>query len=414
MWPGKLNRIQGNARVSLQFELLFIIPYVLVATYGTVYLYKRGLDATEIGWITTIGLLMQGISSFVSGYVTDRLGRRYALFIFDLLSWTIPFFILIFADHFLYFAIAALFNGLVRIPHTAFSCLLVEDTPQEDRSLVFMVIQFFSLIGGLIAPVGGLLILQFGEITAIRWMYGFALICLTLMFVLRHLKLKESEIGIRKMNETRKIGMQANWQAYQRITRNLLHNRALLIVFAVYSVFMFEMTITNTYLSLYIVEHLHIASQWISIFPAISSVTMLIILLVLVPKISTKYTHQLMIGGFLVSLVGILLYLIAPPSHILILVISTVILAIGRIFTLPYMESVVANVIDDEERAHTLANLWVLVLVVTAPSGVIGGWAYHLNPRLTFVFVAVAFLVCVMGMVFFHQITKKQIADQAI
>jgi DHA1 family tetracycline resistance protein-like MFS transporter len=409
MLQGILQRIQGNARVCLQFEPLFMVPYVFIATYATVYMYEVGLDETQIGLITTTGLIVQVLAAFMSGYLTDRMGRKNALMFFDILCWTIPFVILIFASNFWFFLIAAIFNGLVRIAHTAFSCLIVEDTPQRDRSLVFMVLQFMIVVGGLIAPLGGFFVAEYGEIPAIRGMYVVAFICITAMIILRYFKLKETDIGIRKMKETREISMQANWNEYKRVTRKLFKNRSLMMVFIVYSLFTFQMTLMSTYSALYFVNYLQIPSAWISIFPAVTSLTMIAVMLLVVPRIPAKYTNQLMIAGFTISLVGITLLITAPTQSIFALIWTTLILALGKIFTYPYLESAVANEIDDEERANTTANLWVIVLLVTAPSGLIGGWAYHVDPRLPFVLIAIAFVSCASVMVVFHRKTRNRL-----
>ncbi|MFD2877700.1 MFS transporter [Paenibacillus rhizoplanae] len=54
----------------------------MFSTYATLYMYELGLTELNIGWITTIGLIVQVFSSLLSGYLTDRLGRKRAIFIF--------------------------------------------------------------------------------------------------------------------------------------------------------------------------------------------------------------------------------------------------------------------------------------------------------------------------------------------
>ncbi|MFD1907174.1 MFS transporter [Paenibacillus rhizoplanae] len=61
----------------------------MFSTYATLYMYELGLTELNIGWITTIGLIVQVFSSLLSGYLTDRLGRKRAILYFDLLSWSL-------------------------------------------------------------------------------------------------------------------------------------------------------------------------------------------------------------------------------------------------------------------------------------------------------------------------------------
>lgn len=82
-------RLQGNSRGCLAFEPFFLIPFSMFSTYATLYMYELGVTEMNIGWITTIGLIVQVLSSFISGYLTDRLGRKRAILYFDLLSWSL-------------------------------------------------------------------------------------------------------------------------------------------------------------------------------------------------------------------------------------------------------------------------------------------------------------------------------------
>ncbi len=402
MTLGFLSRLQGNARTCLTFELLFLLPYTLITTYATIYMYEMGLSETTIGWIITLGLVVQVFSAWISGYLTDRLGRRKALMYFDIISWSIPLLIWALAQNVWFFVIAALVNGLVRIPHTAFSCLLVEETPLRDRTYVFMVLQFLVVVGGLFAPIGGLVVMHFDLIPGIRWMYVFAFVSITLMIFPRHILLKETEIGLRKMKESQGISVNSSFTEYVRVTRKLLHTPPLLMVFSVYMLFTFQLTLKNTYLSLYFVDELQLRSEFISIFPALTSVVMLIAMVFMVPKIPPSYTNQVMIWGFLISVLSIILLIIAKPGDIVLLLVSTVFSALGVIMTYPYLEAAVANEMNDEDRAHSVANLWVVVLMFTAPSGIIGGWAYHVDPRIPFILIGVALVFSMLVMIAFH------------
>jgi MFS family permease len=71
---------------------------------------------------------LQIISAFMSGAITDKMGRKSATLIFDILSWSIPCLIWAFAQTFYYFLIAAVVNSLWRITMNSWTCLLVEDT----------------------------------------------------------------------------------------------------------------------------------------------------------------------------------------------------------------------------------------------------------------------------------------------
>ncbi|MDO7907793.1 MFS transporter [Paenibacillus sp. JX-17] len=385
------QRLQGNSRGCLAFEPFFLIPYSMLTTYATLYMYHLGVTETAIGWITTISLIMQVFSSFLSGYLTDRMGRKSAILYFDLLSWTAATLLWAVSQNVWFFLFAAIINGFQRIPHVAFYCLVVEDTKPDDRTYVFTLLQIISVIGGLFAPLGGLLVEQYGLVNGMRIMYVLACVLMTFQFVGRHWTTKETEIGYRKMRETRELGLKDSLIDYGGAIREILQSKGLLLIFSVYILFNFQATLKTTYLSLYMADYLHMDSGLISLFPAVSSVIMLLTLWLLMPKISDNAANKAMMAGFALSVISNVMIVVVPSSNLLWIGISTILSAVGLMISSPYLEAAVQNAIDDEKRAKVFSMLSVLILLLTSPAGIIGGWAYKLDPRIPIWLVAVAF-----------------------
>ncbi|WP_128659988.1 MFS transporter [Paenibacillus sp. 598K] len=386
-------RLKGNSRGCLAFEPLFLIPYSMFITYATIYMSKLGLSETQIGWVTTLTLIVQVFSSFISGYLTDRMGRKAALLTFDLLSWSIGTLLWAVSTNVWFFVAAAVINGFQRVPHTAFYCLLVEDTEPRERTYVFTVLQVIGVIGGLFAPLGGLLVYQYGLVTGVRIMYVIAFVLMTLQFLGRHYTTRETEMGLRKKREARELGLRASLHDYLATIRAVLADRGLLLMFGVYILFNFQMTIKGTYLALYLADEIGMADDWISLVPAVSSVVMLLVLWQIVPRITDRLMNRTMLWGFILSAVSNAILALTPPGAISLVVISTVLAAAATMITAPYLEAVVANAIDDERRAKMFAVLSVLVLLVVSPSGIIGGWAYSIAPQIPMWLVTAAFVL---------------------
>jgi MFS family permease len=387
------------------FEPLFLIPYSMFAVYATVYMYQMGFSATTIGWISSLGLFIQFFSSLISGYITDRLGRRAALLYFDLVSWTIATLLWALADNVWFFVIAAFVNGFQKIPNTAFYCLLVEDSTPKERTQVFTALQFISIVGGMFAPLGGLLVSHFTIIPAVRIMYLIAFVCMTIQFFARNHYTHETEIGLRKLEEAKNADLPKVLIEYGEIVRNIVKNHSLLLMFGVYILFHFQNTINSTFLSLYMVEYLQMESWLISIFPAISAVVMLLSMWLFLPRIPERHTIKALTCGMVVSLIGSLLLTVVSPGHIIGLIVSTTLTAVGSVVIVPILESAVANVIDDEHRAKIFAVLSVLILAFISPAGIIGGWAYHFDPRIPFLLVGAAFITSIILMRLYMQKT---------
>ncbi|ETT63236.1 major facilitator superfamily protein [Paenibacillus sp. FSL R7-277] len=385
-------RLEGNSRGCLTFEPFFLIPYSMFSTYATLYMYELGLTELNIGWITTIGLLVQVFSSLLSGYLTDRLGRKRAILYFDLLSWSLATLLWAFSQNLWFFAAAAVINGFQRVPHIAFYCLIVEDTRPSDRTYVFTLLQIIGVIGGLFAPLGGLLIHQYGMVTGMRIMYVLAFLFMTFQFVGRHLTTRETEAGIRKRQETRELGLRESMIEYGGAFRDLGAERNLLLIFGVYILFNFQATLKSTYLYLYLADYIHLDSGILSMFPAVSSVIMLLTLWLLMPRIPDQSASRAMMAGFGLSALSNAMLVLYPSASFVWIGLSTILAAVGLMISSPYLEAAVQNAIDDEKRAKVFSMLSVLILVFTAPAGIIGGWAYKLDPRIPLWLVTAAFV----------------------
>jgi len=401
------GRIKGNAKACLIFEPMWVIPFSMFSTYASVYMLELGIKEIQIGLITSIGLAMQIFTSFISGHLTDRLGRRKALLIFDLISWGIATLIWAISKNFWYFFIAALVNSFQKIPSTAWYCLLVEDTDPKDRASVFTILQIISVIAGFFAPLGGLLVNHYTLVPAVRTMYLIAFVSMTAMFFMRNKLTYETEISIKKKLESTGINFTESLKEYSAVIKQIFTNKALLILFGVYILNNFQMTMGRTYLSIYLVDALKLNKALISIFPAISSIAMLLLLFFIMPKFKEEISHQYMILGFVTSMLANLILVLAPPKNVTWIIASTIMTAIGAMMANPYLEATIANSIVDENRAKILAILTMLILVFVSPSGIIGGWTYTINHKIPFFIIALAFLTNISLMIAFIKEKKS-------
>ncbi len=145
----------------------------------------------------------------MSGYITDRMGRRAALLYFDLVSWTAATLLWALADNvWFFFILAAIANGFQKIPNTAFYCLLVEDTDPKERTQVFYSASIHRCGRRHVCPAGRRVSEHFTMIPAVRIMYLLAFLCMTIQFFGRNHFTHETEIGLRKKarGEERRFG----------------------------------------------------------------------------------------------------------------------------------------------------------------------------------------------------------------
>jgi Na+/melibiose symporter-like transporter len=295
--------------------------------------------------------------------------------------------------------IAAVLNSFLRVPNTAWYCLLVEDTAPKDRSIVFRVLQLIGVIGGLFAPLGGLLVHRFTLVPAMRIMYILFAISVTIMFIGRNFSTHETEIGIRKRKESKTLKLKNNVQEYTLAFKSILKSPMLLMIFIVYAFFNFQSTLQTTYLSIYLVKALNINDALIAVFPAVSSIAMLVFLYFVIPRFHENKANHYIIGGFALGILSNVILITSAPGSILLVILSTLVAAAGTMTAGPYLEALVANSLDDEQRAKMLSILQVFVLLFVSPSGLIGGWTYSLDPRLPFILVIAAFTASIALMI---------------
>ncbi|WP_240419277.1 MFS transporter [Paenibacillus periandrae] len=386
------NKLQGNARGCMIYEPMFIIPYSLYLTYASIYMLELGLTETQIGLVTSLGLVLQIFTSLISGYLTDRMGRRRALLIYDLVSWSVATLLWMTAHNVWFFVIAAAFNSFQKVPNTAWYCLLVEGTHPKDRAYIFSTLQFISVASGLFAPLGGLLVERYTLVSAERMMYGLAFVSMTAMFFCRHFATYETEIGIRKMKEHASFQWKALLQEYIGVLRAIVTNKPLLLVFGIYVLYQFQLTMRNTYLSIYLVQSLEFDAVWIAWLPAVTSVATLLLLFFYIPRLNRDRMNAYMLVGLFICTAAYLIQIATPPGAVMPILFSTVLTAAGSIIVYPNLEAAVQNAIDDDKRASIFSILSVLILIFISPAGLIGGWTYSIDPRLPFILIIAAFI----------------------
>lgn len=98
-----------------------------------------------------------------------------------------------------------------------------------------------------------------------------------------------------------------------------------------------------------------------------------------------------MMAGFVLSLLSNVMLVLWPTSNLVWIGLSTVLAAVGLMISSPYLEAAVQNAIDDEKRAKVFSMLSVVILLLTSPAGIVGGWAYTLDPRIPIWIITASF-----------------------
>ena len=165
---GFFPTVRGNARVISITEGVAAVSFQWYRTYVSLYMVALGVTALQIGWLESVLIFTQFISTLMGGYFADRFGRKRVLVVFDILCWGVPMGLYAIARNPWYFLIGRFINGFVYVVNPSFQCLFVEDVPAEHRAAVFRMVQFLSSGARLLAPAAGFLVAMLGIIPAGR------------------------------------------------------------------------------------------------------------------------------------------------------------------------------------------------------------------------------------------------------
>ncbi len=162
-------------------------------------------------------------------------------------------------------------------------------------------------------------------------MYILAFLGMISMIFIRHYMTHETEIGIRKQQEVSQLSLKSTFFDYGKTVRRIMSNNSLLLIFSVYILFNFQLIMQNTYLFVYLVDVVSIPDSTISIFPAISSVCMLLLLLFVIPRFREKFNYYYMMIGFTLSICANIVFVLTQAKSIAPIILSTILSAAGML-----------------------------------------------------------------------------------
>ena len=390
-----LKNFKGNARGVVLTEPLWGVPYNLYAPYVSVYMLALGLSDRQIGTVISTGLACQTVMALLSGMITDKLGRRRATLISDILSWSIPTLIWAVSQNFYYFVVAAIFNGIWRVANTSWTCLFVEDRQTDPRQLVdiYSWLYISGLLTAFVSPIAGLLIHYYTLVPTMRGLYLFASVLMTIKLLSTNALVKETEHGLQRMQETKHQSILANLREYRGVVRTIFKSPRTLYTLGIMLVMSTCNTISNTFWSILVTSRLHIPAQDLAYYAFARSVIMLVFFFVAMPAIREMHFKRPMLFGFAGYIVSLLILVNIPEKNYILLLVSTLLEACSYATVSPQVDRMVAVSIDPQERARIMAIIYMIVIIFTTPFGWIAGTLSQINRVLPFLVNMVFFAI---------------------
>jgi MFS family permease len=412
-----LRELKGNPRVTVLTEIMFGIPFNLFSPFASVYMLALGMTDKQIGSLASLGLVVQIFSALLSGAIVDKFGRRLTLLLSDIICWSVPCLIWAAAQDLRYFIAAALLNGLWRISHTAWTCLMVEDAEERHLVHIWTWIMIFAVCSAFVAPLGGWFVGRFGLVPAVRGLFLFGFLMLTAKFVVLYLYSHETARGVQRMEETRHRSLVSLLGGYRSVFIQLLHSRPILAALSLLVITSIYTTVSGSFWGVLFTSKLGFANSEISTYVAIRSVVMTICFFLIGPRLTNLRRFRLPLWiGFLAFLISQLLLVVMLPRAVPLMVASVVLEAVALSLVSPMTESLLALSMESAERARVSAMVYVTLIVLVSPFGWIAGQLSALDRSLPFalnmsLFALGMVLVWIIGRPSFLTPTPKPAAD---
>lgn len=380
-----LRELKGNPRITVLTELMFGIPFNLFSPFLSVYMLALGVSDQGIGTIASVGLAFQILGALLSGAIVDKYGRRLTLFITDLVTWSVPCLIWAAAQDMRYFLAAAMLNGLFRISHTAWTCLMVEDAEERHLVHIWTWVTIFGICASFFTPLGGWFVGRFGLVPAMRGLLIFGCVMLTAKALVLYLFSHETVRGKQRIEETRHRSLFSLLGEYFGVFRQILHSRPILAALALMIISNIFATVNGSFWGVLFTTKLGFAESQISIYAMLRSIIIALCFFLIGPRLTTMRHFRLPLWiGYASFFVGQALLVFMPPRMVPLLVTSVALEGVGAALINPMLESLLAVAMESHERARISAIVYVILIFFTAPFGSIAGWLSTINRSLPF------------------------------
>ena len=401
---GYFGCLKGNARVCIAFHPLWGVPYTFYTYYISLYLKEIGLTDTALGKLMVAGTIASFLFSFVSAPVVDRMGRKRATFVFDLLSSALPPLVYLFSKNFFFALLAVILFNSNKIMSIAYYLVMIEDSDEESRIVAFNLFNIITVAAGLLIPIAGIFVNRYGVAATERVFLLVSFLMMTGMILFRNMLLKETAIGekIRKASAGKGLGtfFREAYRPYADAVSFLLKNRAALLFVLINIFFYVYMNLGSNY-SLYFVpyftDRLGMDAMQSSVLGSVYYGGMLFAMILINPLFGRRGLIFGVRMSALVTLVGLIGLVVIPARAYALAIGATLVMALGYGMLKSEVDGALAVYTSSEYQSgvYALANLVSsgLGIVVTALCAVL----YPLSPRWLYILCGALVFLILLG-----------------
>ena len=364
----------------------------LCMPYLSVYMLALGLNDTRIGFIVTITTLSQIVFSFLSGPITDKMGRRMSTALFDTIAWCLPALIWWragFSDQNIwFFLIAAILNGTMAVTANSWTCLLIEDAKKSQVTNIFSIVVACGQFSAFFAPISSILISKLTLVPAIRILYINACILMLIKIIILYFASKETNIGRKRILETSGKNIFQLTGGYGGVIRIILGSKGMIFSVMIAALIGIVGMINNTFWQIIVSRKLFITESILPFFMVLRSILAIIFLFFVIPRLTRGLLKIPLVLGFAGYFVGQSLLIMVPAEGMLkfpLLCVSLVFDSFGLGILGMLSESLISLHANPDERAGIMAIRFMFIMAAVAPFGWFAGFLSDMSRNFPFV-----------------------------
>lgn len=394
-------KLEKNASVCMKALPFWMLPYTFYMYYLSLFLMEKGLTSTQITLLMTVSNVTSLVFSFVASPIVDKLGRKNALLVFDLLSSAVPAAIFLISQNFVPALLAMGMTGLNRIMSTAYYLVMVEDTSDRNSIDSMNMFNILTVVAGVATPLAGIIVSKLGIIKGEELFLMVSVVSMTAQAVIRHFFIEESSTGKEIRRTQEKFSFNNILQTYKGTTKAVFKSPKLLsaiLVNALMYVYYNLCTTTSLLFTPYFANYRHLEGLVLSSIGAIYSVGTLFSMLVINPRISRETIYPYTFVAGLVSMVGFALILFCPAGNKVLLFCAVTLLAVSYGVLKSSSDAILAMETGGEFGAGIYSFSFVLSAVFSILALQLMEVLYAKSPNWLFglsaIFVVAIILIC--------------------
>lgn len=364
-------------------EILFGTAIGWFTVYRPLYMAALGVTEVQIGVISALLFCSQSVGAVLGGWTAGRLGSKRAMQLFDGLAWGVAITLWFLAQNFWYFAAAALINGLFYGAIPNWNRIVADNTPSGRRPTVYGLIHLCYLGSGLFGPVAGYFVSRYGLVTGNRVIYAAGLLIVGAAILVRQLFIRSDSPQHADLTIDSAIGAELTFRQTISFIWKDYRVRVIMLTTVLSN---YTLIIWNNYSSLYMTspQGLALSAGLISVFPLLSSLSIALVLLFVIPRIQAdQYMWYLFLGSATMAL-GLALFLLIPSHVYWPLVVFALCFNGGNALLQSLRSSLQADVVASALLPRVVAVGSAFSLLASIPIGPLAGTLYRLHPRFPF------------------------------